>query len=68
MNGKAKNPESMRRLNELKALRNLRPCVGSDNLLRIEGRLENASALPVDTKHPMILPERHPLTELTVLC
>ena len=67
LNGKAKNPESMRRLNELKALRNLRPCVGSDNLLRIEGRLENASALPVDTKHPMILPGRHPLTGLIVL-
>ena len=67
LNGKAKNPESMRRLNELKALRNLRPCVGSDNLLRIEGRLENASAFPVDTKHPMILPGCHPLTELIVL-
>ena len=62
----AKDPHSSRHLNELKTLRNLRPCVGSDNLLRVEGRLENAS-LPVNTKHPIILPGRHPLTRLIVL-
>ena len=62
----AKDPNLSRRLNELKTLRNLRPCVGSDNLLRVEGRLENAS-LPVSTKHPIILPGRHPLTRLIVL-
>ena len=39
----AKDPDSSRQLNELKTLRNLRPCVGLDNLLRVEGRLENAS-------------------------
>ena len=62
----AKDPDSSRRLNELKTLRNLRPCVGSDNLLRVEGRLENAS-LPVNTKYLIILPGRHPLTRLIVL-
>ena len=36
-----------------------------DNCLRIEGRLENAD-LPLDSKHPLILPERHPLTGLIV--
>ena len=66
LNSKAKDAESSRRINELKTLRNLRPCVDSKQLLRVEGRLEN-SELPVDTKHPLILPGRHPLTRLIVL-
>ena len=66
LSAKAKDPESTRRFNELKTLRNLRPCVGSDRLLRVEGRLENAD-LPLDTIHPIILPGRHPLTALVVL-
>ena len=36
-----------------------------DNCLRIEGRLKNAD-LPLDSKHPLILPRRHPLTGLIV--
>ena len=36
-----------------------------DNSLRIEGRLENAG-FPLDSKHPLILPGRHPLTGLIV--
>ena len=59
-------PDNTRRVNELKTLRNLRPCVGPDSLLRVDGRLENAE-LPIDTKHPIILPARHPLTRLIVL-
>ena len=47
-------------------MRNLRPCIGQDLLLRVDGRLENAD-LPVDTKHPTILPRRYPLTRLIVL-
>ena len=38
----------------------------SDSVLRIEGRLENAD-LPLDTKHPIILPSRHALTSLIIL-
>ena len=56
----------MRKLNEFKSLRNLRPCVDSDLMLRVEGRLENAK-LPVDTRHPFIVPSRHALTRLIVL-
>ena len=66
MNDKRKNSDDLRRINELKTLRNLRPCVGADSLLRVEGRLEN-SELPIDSKHPIILPGRHPLTRLIVL-
>ena len=57
--------ECKRRLNELKTLRNLRPCVDSDYCSRIEGGLENAD-LPLDSKPPLILPGRHPLTGLIV--
>ena len=58
--------KEMHLLNELKALCKLRPCVGPNLILRVEGRLDNA-ALPVDTKHPIILPGRHALTRLIVL-
>ena len=65
LGSKTNDPDSKRRLNELKTLRNLRPCVDLDNCLRFEGRLENAD-LPLDSKHPLILPGRHPLTGLNV--
>ena len=51
--------------NKLKTLHNLRSCVALDNYLRVEGRLENAD-LPLDSKHPLILPGRHPLIGLIV--
>ena len=35
----------MRKLNELKSLRNLRPCVDSDLMLRVEARLETLNSL-----------------------
>ena len=60
------NEKFTRRINELKMLRNLRPCVGSDLLFRVDRRLENAD-LPVDSKHLIILPGRHALTRLVVL-
>ena len=62
----ANNLGERHRVNELKSLRSLRPCVGGGGLLRVEGRLENAD-LPTDTKHPIILMGRHPLTRLVVL-
>ena len=35
-------------------------------LLSVDGQLENAK-LPIDTKHPLILPRGHPLTRLIIL-
>ena len=35
-------------------------------MLRVDERLENAE-LPVETKYPLILPSKHPLTRLIVL-
>jgi len=66
LRSKAASAEQIRQINELKTLRNLRPCFGLDSLLRVEGRLENAD-LPTDTKNPIILPGRHPLTRLIAL-
>ena len=62
----ANNSDERHRVIELKSLRSLRPCMGVDGLLRVEGRLENVD-LPTDTKHPIILPGRHPLSRLVVL-
>ena len=62
----ATNPEQTRHVIELPTLINLRPYAGPDKLLCAEGRLENAD-LPTDTKHPIILPGRHPLTRPVML-
>ena len=40
----------------------LSPFLGSDNLLRLGGRIGHAK-LPYDSIHPPILPSKHPLTE-----
>ena len=62
----AVNSDDLRRISELKSLRDLRPCVDDRQMLRVDGRLEN-SELPVDSKHPLILPGSHALTRLIVL-
>ena len=56
----------MSRISEPKSLRNLRPFVDANFMLRIDGRLENAE-LPLDTRHPLIFPSKHALTRLIVL-
>ena len=58
--------EQRRKINKLKTLHNLRPCVDAEFMLRVEGRLENAE-LPIDTRHPFILPSRHALTRLIIM-
>ena len=63
---KAANTEDMNRISELKALKNLCPCVDNEEMFRIDGRLENVT-LAVDAKHPLILPGKHALTRLVVL-
>ena len=50
----------------LRSIRCLRPYLHTDETLRIEGRLGQAS-LPTDEKFPIILPSKHPLTRLLVL-
>ena len=60
LNDKAVNAVDMRQISELKTLRRLRPCVDTASMLRVDGRLQNAD-LPVDAKHPLILPGRHAL-------
>ena len=62
----ATNAAELKRVSELKSLRELRPCVDNDMMLRVDGRLENAE-LPVECKHPLILPGKHALTRLIVL-
>ena len=58
----AVNSEQTRQVIELKTLRNFRPCLEPNSILRVEGRLENAD-LPTDTKRPIILNSRHALTK-----
>ena len=66
MSKKAVDVDDLRRIFELKTLHLLQPCIDAGSILRVEGRLENAE-LPLDVKHPIILPSRHALTRLIVL-
>ena len=66
MSEKAVDVDDLRRISELKALRPLRPCIDAGSILRVRGRLENAE-LPLDAKHPIILPSRHAFTRLIIL-
>ena len=54
-------------LSNLRLLCCLQPCVDSDNIFCIEGRLSQAP-LPTDVKYTIILPSRHhPLTQLLII-
>ena len=66
LSDKATNTTEMNLILQVKSLRNLRPCVDSNSMFRVEGRLEN-SELQIDVKHQLILPGNHPLTWLVVL-
>jgi len=44
----------------------LRPILGSDWLLRVGGRLQNAN-LDYDTRHPILLPNDHPVTKAIIV-
>ncbi|XP_076376168.1 uncharacterized protein LOC143258753 [Megalopta genalis] len=49
------------------ALRSLNVFLDNGGLLRVGGRLSNAP-IDYDQKHPIILPPRHPLTDLVIKC
>ena len=60
--------KQVKKSNEVKRsgnLRNLRPVL-VDGVLRVGGRLQKAVVLSWDEKHPMILPKRHPVSQLVV--
>ena len=50
---------------EMNSIRALCPFVDGDGLLRVGGRLQRSN-LSKDSKHPIILPKRHMLTDLVV--
>ena len=54
-------------IKELRCLNRFRPCLDSESLLRVEGRLSNSLELTEDMKHPLILPSRCAFTRLVVL-
>ena len=54
-------------IKELRSLDRFRPCVDSDGLLRIEGRLSKSPELTDNMKHPLIIPSRCAFTRLVVL-
>ena len=56
----------MQKLNDFKTLCNLHPCLDSESMFRVEGRLLN-SELPIDTRQPFIIPSRHGLTRIIIL-
>nr|XP_039258111.1 uncharacterized protein LOC120334671 [Styela clava] len=58
-------PDEIEILNKPKKFDTLDPCIRSDGLLRIGGRLKDSS-LPEELKHPVILPKSHHITTLII--
>ena len=59
----------LRRKNQLpknNSLNNVNPVLDDDGLLRSCGRLSLNDAIPYDTRCPIILPRKHPVTQLIV--
>ena len=48
-------------------LKNLTPFVDEDGLLRVGGRVDKADFLTYDSKHPVLVPARHPVARMLVL-
>ena len=63
LSSKVTKTDQMQKLNELNTLQNLRPCLDSDLMVGVEGRVQN-SELHNDTRHPFIIPSRHGITRL----
>ncbi|KRY84449.1 hypothetical protein T4D_684 [Trichinella pseudospiralis] len=53
------------KLNSTERLKKFKPFLDQDGLLRMGGRLRR-STLPPESKHPIILPHNHPVTELLI--
>ncbi|XP_075168827.1 uncharacterized protein LOC142240968 [Haematobia irritans] len=58
-----KNNEKLQKGSELYKLC---PYIAKNSLLRVYGRISAASWLPLESRHPIILPSSHPVTELYV--
>ena len=56
----------MRKLNKLKTLRNPRPCLDSESMLRVKEHFQN-SVLSTDIRQSFVIPGRHALTPLIFL-
>ncbi|XP_055633596.1 uncharacterized protein LOC129773944 [Toxorhynchites rutilus septentrionalis] len=59
-------PHERRKLEKCSQLRKLSPFIDANGVLRIDGRLSNASHTTYDAKFPVILPKDHRFTELLV--
>ena len=66
LSSKVTNTDQMQKLNELNTLQNLRPCLDSDLLLRVERSLKN-SELRIDTKQPFLISSKRALIRLIIL-
>ncbi|XP_053691802.1 uncharacterized protein LOC128740289 [Sabethes cyaneus] len=48
------------------SLYKLSPFIGGDGLLRMKGRIDECAYVDECTKHPILLPKRHPVTDLII--
>jgi len=51
---------------ESSSIRQLRPFIDEDGIMRVSGRLVNATHIPYYARHPVILDSKHPLTVLII--
>ena len=56
--------EKLRSVPNLQQFKHLSPFV-LNGIMRMDGRLQNSN-LPVESKHPMIMPTKHPVTDMLI--
>ena len=58
--------ENKNKIMKKNPLSKLNPFIDKDGLLRVGGRLSNALNIPYESKHPVIIPSEHHITEILV--
>ncbi|XP_055633779.1 uncharacterized protein LOC129774105 [Toxorhynchites rutilus septentrionalis] len=58
------DPTHRRKLDRNSPLKKLTPAIDEFNVLRVDGRIQEADFVDYDTRNPIILPRGHPVTDL----
>lgn len=63
----SEKPQSTKQINKSSSIYDCLPYLDEHGLLRVDGRIDNARALTMDSKRPTVLPRNHQVTKLMIL-
>ncbi|XP_055589808.1 uncharacterized protein LOC129741989 [Uranotaenia lowii] len=67
LENKENNKHGQRAIEKRSSIYKLMPFLDERGLLRERGRIDAVRNVPYDTRHPIILPKNHPVTDLIIL-